>query len=92
MQVPDSQSKTPALQVGDTVAIRGDRRLRIDGSCQYLPEQLVDGKYLKHTGHGGVWTGKVQKIQGDEALVGGGWRHLRRMPAGAFVTEGCGSV
>ncbi len=66
----------PVLKVGDTVAIRGDLRLRMDGSCQYTPEQLVDGKYLKHTGHGGIWTGKVSKICGDEALVGGGWRHV----------------
>lgn len=69
---------TADLQVGDTVAIRGDRRLRMDGSSEYAPEQLVDGKYVRHTGHGGVWTGRVDKIQGDEALVGGGWRHVSR--------------
>ncbi|HCU2480908.1 TPA: hypothetical protein OUK43_000391 [Pseudomonas aeruginosa] len=72
------------LQVGDTVAIRGDRRLTMNSICQYLPEQLVDGKYLKHTGHGGAWTGRIDKIQGEEALVGGGWRHLsmyERYPA-----------
>lgn len=67
-----------SVQVGDLVAIRGDLRLRIDGTCQYTPDQLVDGKYVKHTGHGGAWTGRVKSIKGDEALVGGGWRHVSR--------------
>lgn len=67
-----------SLQVGDVVAIRGDLRLRMDRECQYTPDQLVDGRYVKHTGHGGVWTGRVDAIKGDEALVGGGWRHVSR--------------
>ncbi len=75
------------IKVGDVVAIRGDLRTTDNGywengeyhsrkRCVYLPEQLIDGKYLKHTGHGGIWTGVVKKIDGDMALVGGGWRRL----------------
>jgi len=60
------------IRVGDVVAIRGDLRLRMDGSCQYTPNQLALGKYLKHQTHGGVWTGIVEKIEGDMARVGGG--------------------
>jgi hypothetical protein len=65
------------IQVGDVVAIRGDRRINYNmNRCAYTPDQLVDGKYVKHTGHGGVWTGRVDKIdpKGEFALVGGGWR------------------
>lgn len=61
------------FRVGDEVAIRGDLRIN-RGQCVYTPDQLVDGKYLKHTGHGGIWTGEIEKIDGDMALVGGGWR------------------
>lgn len=61
------------MKVGDLVAIRGDKRLNTEGKCCYLPEQLVRGKWLKHSGHGGIWLGTVRKIQGDMALVGGGW-------------------
>ncbi|WBQ35246.1 hypothetical protein [Pseudomonas phage pPA-3099-2aT.2] len=64
------------IQVGDIVAIRGDIRRRMDGSCMYDPSQLVDGKYLKHTGTGNIWTGRVEAIKGDKARVGGGWRGL----------------
>jgi hypothetical protein len=76
---------TDKIQVGDTVAIRGDkRRVGIsygnDSKCAYTDDQLVDGKYLKHTGTGEIWTGKVTKICDDEfggmALVGGGWRGI----------------
>ncbi|AGS81705.1 hypothetical protein PAK_P30083 [Pseudomonas phage PAK_P3] len=62
------------IKVGDIVAIRGDLRKKNDGSCQYLPEQLVDGKFLKHAGTGEIWTGQVTRVQGDMAKVGGGWR------------------
>ena len=69
------------IQVGDTVAIRGDKMVGYSPTygkvvCRYLPEQLVDGKYPMHTGHGGIWTGTVKKIDGDMALVGGGWRGI----------------
>lgn len=64
------------LKIGDLVAIRGDKRKKHNGECQYLPQQLILGKYLKHTRHGGIWLGKIEKIQGDMALVGGGWRPL----------------
>ncbi|UVD32804.1 hypothetical protein [Pseudomonas phage PH826] len=64
------------IKVGDIVAIRGDLRKKHGGTCQYLPEQLVGGKYLKHAGTGEMWTGRVSKIQGDMAKVGGGWRGI----------------
>jgi hypothetical protein len=63
------------LKIGDTVAIRGDKcwNYQID-RCRYLPEQLIDGKYIKHTGTGKVWTGKITKIieDGTRACLGGG--------------------
>lgn len=67
------------IKVGDVVAIRGDKRMNFFGGkwvCAYLPEQLVDGKYVKHTGHGGVWTGIVESIdhEDDMVKVGGVWR------------------
>lgn len=69
------------IQVGDTVAIRGDKMVSYNPAyrkvvCRYLPEQLVDGKYVMHTGHGGIWMGIVEKISGDMAFVGGGWRGI----------------
>ena len=68
------------LKVGDLVAIRGDLRINLDGRCAYTPDQLIGGRYLRHTGHGGIWTGTVNKISKDgqeaRALVGGGWRNL----------------
>lgn len=67
-----------SLEVGDVVAIRGDLRLDINGRCQYTPDQLVLGQYVKHTGHGGIWTGPVERVEGDLALVAGGWRGLDR--------------
>ena len=50
------------IKTGDVVAIRGDE----------------DGKhtYLRHAGRGGIWTGVVEKIEGDRALVGGRWRTI----------------
>lgn len=65
------------IKVGDTVMIRGD----LDG--RYLPEQLIDGKYVKHAFENRPWTGVVQKINpgvgdGPMALVGGGWRGIER--------------
>ena len=64
------------IKVGDVVAIRGDKRINYDGQCAYTDSQLFDGKYVRHTGHGGIWTGVVKKITGDRALVGGGWLFL----------------
>lgn len=62
------------LKIGDLVKIRGDKRWNYSiDKCCYTPDQLVDGKYIKHTGHGGVWTGHIDKIQGDMIRVGGGW-------------------
>lgn len=62
-----------ALKIGDVVAIRGDVRINTNGQCAYTPDQLVDGKYLKHN-NGGIWTGVIEKIRNDIAFVGGGWR------------------
>jgi hypothetical protein len=62
------------LKKGDIVAIRGDKRTNNDGRCSYLNEDMIDGKYLKHIGHGGIWTGKVKSIYDGYALVGGCWR------------------
>lgn len=64
------------IHVGDVVAVRGDLRLRMDGSCQYPQDQLALGKYIKHQTHGGIWTGVVEKIKGDMVRVGGGWRGI----------------
>lgn len=65
------------IQIGDVVAIRGDLRVRMnDGVCLYMSNQLVLGKYLKHTGHGGIWVGIVEKVDGDMARVAGGWRGI----------------
>ncbi|ATI16001.1 hypothetical protein Y35_GM000028 [Pseudomonas phage YS35] len=64
------------VRVGDIVAIRGDIRKKLDGTCQYTPEQLVGGKFLKHAGTGEIWTGRVSKIQGDMAKVEGAWRGI----------------
>jgi hypothetical protein len=64
------------IKVGDVVAIRGDRRINNNGQCAYTPDQLFQGKYVKHAYNGEIWTGVVKKIDGDMALVGGGWRQL----------------
>ena len=64
------------IQIGDVVAIRGDLRLRMDKTCQYTPEQLVLGKYLKHPKHGGIWTGVIEDLRGDMAKVAKGWRGI----------------
>jgi hypothetical protein len=62
------------MKIGDLVRIRGDKRWNYSMNvCMYTQSQLVDGKYLKHTGHGGAWTGRINKIQGDLVHVGGGW-------------------
>jgi hypothetical protein len=66
------------IKVGDLVAIRGDLRRNYHGKCEYLDEQLVDGKYVRHTGHGGIWTGRVEEIRGDMAKVSGAWRGIER--------------
>ena len=71
------------IKIGDTVCLRGDlRRSYVSarnplGQCAYFPEQLVDGKYLRHTGTGEVWTGKVNTIHDDMAKIGGGWWNIR---------------
>lgn len=60
------------MKVGDKVYIRGDCRK----AGKYLPEQLIDGKYVKHAWKPEPWVGivtKVDEVQ-QEALVGGGWR------------------
>lgn len=65
------------IKAGDTVAIRGDLANRTSRTGKYRPEQLVDSKYVRHTGHGGVWTGKVKHIVLDgeyAAMEGGGAR------------------
>lgn len=71
------------IKVGDTVAIRGDKRMNYLGRgkwiCAYTPDQLIDGKYLKHTGHGGVWTGKVEVIKDDMARVGITWMGIEML-------------
>ena len=61
------------MKLGDIVAIRGDKRLQRDGSCMYTPNQLIQGKYVRHTGHDGIWTGPVEKLSSDRVKVGGGW-------------------
>lgn len=58
------------MVIGDVVAIRGDRRT----AGSYTPDQLVDGKYVRHSGHNGIWTGVIDKVLGDMALCAGGWR------------------
>lgn len=69
-----------AFSSGDKVVIRGDKRLAYFGDgrfiCQYTPDQLVSGKYVKNPNTGRVWVGIVHKVNNDEqmALVGGGWR------------------
>lgn len=59
------------MKVGDKVYIRGDRRTAMG---TYLPEQLVDGKYVKRYGTDEPWVGTVEKIDGDMVKVGGVWR------------------
>lgn len=81
------------MKVGDTVAIRGDLQVHYypwcGWRCRYSPEQLVLGKYVKHTGHGGIWLGVVEKIAGDMALVGGAWRgvEMYEVIAGKIVGD-----
>ena len=68
------------IKVSDLIAIRGDLRKTYVGNgefiCSYFEEQLVDGKYIKNSTTGDVWTGVVKKIRDDMALVGDGWRGL----------------
>ena len=63
------------IAVGDIVAIRGDKSINNNGQCSYTPDQLVDGKYVRHSGHNGIWLGKVEKLYPSKcdsrALVGG---------------------
>lgn len=66
------------IKKGDVVAIRGDKRINNNGQCAYAPDQLIQGKYIRHTGHGGIWTGVVEKTYTENELfarakVGGGW-------------------
>jgi organic radical activating enzyme len=65
------------IKAGDTIAIRGDL-----STHKYKPEQLVDGKYLRHTGHGGVWTTTVK-----EAVFNGEWVAVEG--GGAWATDLC---
>ena len=68
--------------VGDTVMIRGDLRINyLTGKCMYFPEQLVDGKYVKHASENRPWTGKVSRIDDDMAFVGGMWRNVSLLEA-----------
>lgn len=65
--------------VGDTVRIRGDLRMSYVGGgewkCAYFPEQLIDGKYVRHLNYNRPWTDVVDDIHGDMArFVGGGGR------------------
>ena len=78
-------SYSTELKVGDQVAIRGDKDggMKINHStgklvfwCRYFPEQLVDGKYVRHTNTGEAWTGTIEAIRGDMAKVAGGWRGI----------------
>ncbi len=68
------------IKIGDTVALRGDKRMNYIGNgkyvCAYTDDQLVDGKYVRHTGHGGIWTGVVERIDGDMVKVAGAWRGI----------------
>lgn len=81
------------MKVGDVVAVRGDLDtilVRGGGPDQpafqwiprYFPEQMVDGKYVKNWATGEIWTGVIKKIftdpiDGDFALVDGGWRSCK---------------
>lgn len=60
------------IHLGDIVAIRGEDRINNDGKCAYTPDQMIDG-LLKHTGHEGIWTGKVLKVNSERVFVGGRW-------------------
>lgn len=64
------------IKVGDIVAIRGDKRINNNGQCAYTSDQLIMGKYVKHTGHGGIWTGRVEEVRGNYVVVGGGLRPI----------------
>jgi hypothetical protein len=66
------------LKIGDTVAIRGDKRWNYQiNKCVYFPDQLVDGKYVKNSFTGKVWTGKITKLIEDNTRAcldgGGSW-------------------
>lgn len=64
------------MKPGDVVAIRGDLRKNNNGQCSYTPDQLIDGKYLKHTGHGGIWLGTVKEVRDGMVHIGGGWWYI----------------
>lgn len=77
-KVKQSEYSNMQIKVGDIVAIRGDKRVTYsrqypEGRCVYDYSQLVDGKYVKHTGTGEIWTGRVDKIRGEAVLIGGGY-------------------
>ena len=60
-KMPDPVKVT--ARVGDVVCLRGDLAFN-GGQCCYTPDQLVDGKYIRHTGHGGISLGD---LSGDSA-------------------------
>jgi hypothetical protein len=62
------------IHKGDIIAIRGDLANKTERTGKYHPEQLVNGKYVRHTGHHGVWTAKVKAIvlDGEYAAIEGG--------------------
>lgn len=63
---PKGREMSEALQVGDRVAIRGDRRWNyLFNRCQYAPEQLVDGQYVKKPGTNEIWTGTITGFTAD---------------------------
>jgi len=75
------------LIIGDVAAIRGDLRLRVDGSCMYAADQLIFGKYVKHAYNESIWLGVVDSIKDGMALVGGGWRVVDRYEVMACGTS-----
>lgn len=67
------------LKIGDKVKIRGDLRKNYGGKCIYTVDQLVDGIYVKRAFSDLPWVGVVKAINGDMALVGGGWRGIETL-------------
>jgi hypothetical protein len=59
------------VKKGDVVAVRGDLRINNNGQCAYTDNQLWGGKYIRHAGHNGIWTGVVSYISGDRAIING---------------------
>jgi hypothetical protein len=73
------------MVAGDVVAIRGDLDRNNNGQCRWLPEQLVDGKYVADPRHGGIALHTVKKVSNDKpprAKISPGWwliEHLETM-------------